>query len=74
MTHNYGPRYYTPPEINFKGHWADGFEWTVRGSNSNVYAVKFTEKGFTCDCPGAAFRGKCKHTVVIAGGFLNETV
>jgi hypothetical protein len=24
-----------------------------------------TEKGFTCDCPGFSFHGKCKHITIV---------
>lgn len=68
----YGPRYFKPEEIEFKGHWADGFEYSVPGSKDNVYEIKFTQKGLTCDCSGFTFRGKCKHTLAIAEKFYKE--
>jgi|TARA_R110000851_G_scaffold69633_1_gene155935 uncharacterized Zn finger protein len=67
-----GPRYFKPDEITFADHWAIDTEWEVAGSKDNVYTVKFTPKGFTCDCTGMSFRGKCKHTVSISNGFTQH--
>tara|TARA_R110000868_G_C10486718_1_gene729816 strand:+ start:157 stop:375 length:219 start_codon:yes stop_codon:yes gene_type:complete len=66
MAKKYGPRYLAPEEITFKNHWALDTEYTVAGSRDNVYTVKFTNKGFTCDCVGMTMHGKCKHTANIA--------
>ena len=72
MTRDYGPRFYRPDEIEFKNHWAAGFDYVVPGSKDNIYTVKFTEKGITCDCIGMSMRGKCKHTAAVADRFCNE--
>jgi len=69
MARNFGPRFYVPQDIEFKGHWAAGFKWNVNGSKDNVYIVEFTEKGITCDCIGMQMHGKCKHTRAIAENF-----
>ena len=50
--------YHKSDEINTKGHWAIGFEWTVAGSKNNMYNIELSDRGFYCDCP--AFK-KCKH-------------
>ena len=31
-------------------------------SKDNVYDVTLHDRGFTCDCPGFSFRGRCKHS------------
>lgn len=33
----------------------------VKGSNGNIYTVKFKENRLKCDCPAGKFRGLCKH-------------
>jgi len=33
----------------------------VAGSKGNKYTVTRSSKGWTCTCPGAKFRGTCKH-------------
>ena len=57
-------RVYPSDEINTKGHWAVGFEWSVKGKD---YIIAMKDKGFTCTCP--AFK-KCKHIVAVEEGFL----
>lgn len=66
----YGPRYFDPDFMVCKNHWAEGTEWTVQGSKDNVYTVKLTPRGFTCDCVGMTMHGKCKHTRTIAEKFV----
>jgi uncharacterized Zn finger protein len=63
-------KFYAPNDINFKNHWATATEWVVAGSNNNTYTVTFTARGFSCDCSGMTFRGKCKHVVQIANNFM----
>lgn len=72
MAKVFGPRYLVPAEIGFKGHWASGTEYTVAGSRDNIYTVKITDKGFTCDCIGMTMHGKCKHTATIAEKWLTS--
>jgi hypothetical protein len=62
----YGPRIFPSDLINTKGHWAVDTEWYVSGSKGNIYTIKMTDKGFTCDCP--AFK-KCKHIKLIEEKF-----
>lgn len=35
--------------------------WKIAGSKGNEYTVELTATGYTCSCPGARFRGHCKH-------------
>jgi hypothetical protein len=46
-----------------KGHWMVGLVWPVEGSKGKQYNVELHDKGFTCDCTGFSFHGKCKHSV-----------
>lgn len=63
----YGPRYFKPDDVfDFKTHWAVGLEYPIEGSKGNTYTVEITPKGFTCDCTGMTFHGKCKHTQSVA--------
>ena len=32
---------------------------------TDTYDVVCEERGFTCDCPGFTFRGKCKHSQTV---------
>tara|TARA_X000001036_G_scaffold283232_1_gene263041 strand:- start:602 stop:823 length:222 start_codon:yes stop_codon:yes gene_type:complete len=54
--------YLKPTEFNPKGHWMVDIVWPVKGSKDNVYDVTLHDRGFTCDCPGFSFRGRCKHS------------
>lgn len=72
MADRYGVRYFKPDEMNFKDHWANDTKWTVNGSHDNIYTVTMTAKGFTCNCTGMSFRGKCKHVQNVADAFINN--
>ena len=63
----FATKYFKPTDLfDFKDHWAVGLEYPIKGSKDNTYIVAITDKGFTCDCPGFTFRGKCKHTEAVA--------
>lgn len=49
------------PGINFKTNLHEGMEWPITGSRGTIYTVKMTARGFTCDCDGFQFYGRCKH-------------
>ena len=56
-------RYLKPTQFKPKGSMFEGLVWTVSGSKPGTsYAVELHEKGFTCECSGFTFRGKCKHS------------
>ena len=55
-------RYYKPKEIITKKHFLIGTVWPIEGSKNNTYSIEMHEKGFTCDCLGFTYNGKCKHT------------
>ena len=41
----------------------EGLIWKKPNSKgTDTYDVECTEQGFTCECPGFTFRGKCKHS------------
>lgn len=55
-------RIQTFDDINFKGHHLVDFVWNVISSRTGeVYKIKMTEYGFSCNCTAGAMRGKCKH-------------
>jgi len=54
--------YLKPTVFNPKNHPWTGITWPIEGSKGNTYDVTLHDKGFTCDCPGFSFRGKCKHS------------
>ena len=58
-------RYYKPSEIVTKKHFLIGTAWPIEGSKGNTYTVTMHDKGFTCECHGFTYRGKCKHTTGI---------
>lgn len=60
---------YAPSDWVFKGNYFAGTTWNVNGSSNNIYSVELTEQGFTCDCTGFVFHGKCKHTKQVADRF-----
>ena len=55
-------RYYKPKEIITKKHFLVGTVWPIEGSKNNTYSIEMHEKGFTCNCLGFTYNGKCKHT------------
>ena len=55
-------RYYKPKEIITKKHFLVGTVWPIEGSKNNTYSIEMHDKGFTCDCLGFTYNGKCKHT------------
>ena len=66
----YKERYYAAEGWNFKNNFLIGTEWTVDGSKAgSSYTVTLTSKGFKCECQGFTFKGKCKHTVMVAERF-----
>lgn len=40
--------------------------WEVQGSGGNRYVIERVAGQLTCTCNGFTFRGKCKHTQVVA--------
>lgn len=38
-----------------------GETWTVTGSRGDSYTVSLLDGHWSCTCPGATFRGSCKH-------------
>jgi len=38
-----------------------GKTWEVTGSKGNSYTVSLSEGRWSCTCPGATFRGACRH-------------
>jgi hypothetical protein len=66
----YAKRYLKPEDWNFKGHFLVGTEWSVAGSKKDsFYTVALTESGFTCDCYGFQFYGRCKHSTEVVERF-----
>jgi len=65
----YQQRYFKPEGWNFKTNFLAGTEWTVMGSRNTVYTVALTDQGFTCECQGFQYHGKCKHSRAVAEKF-----
>ena len=65
-------KYYKSKEINTKNHFLIDSTWPVKGSKGNEYDVRMHEKGFTCDCLGFTYNGKCKHTKEVIFLLTNE--
>ena len=62
--------YFAADGWNFKDNFLLGTEWTVDGSKAgSTYTVALTPRGFTCDCTGFTFHGKCKHSKQIVERF-----
>ena len=58
-------RYYKPKEITTKKHFLVNTIWPIEGSNGNEYSVEMHDKGFTCNCLGFTYNGKCKRTIQV---------
>ena len=65
-------RYYKPSEIVTKKHFLVGTVWPIEGSKNNTYSIEMHEKGFTCDCLGFTYNGKCKHTSHVISLLIDE--
>jgi hypothetical protein len=54
---------YMQPDFEFDRDLFEGLVWPVANSKGTLnYAITLEHQGFTCDCAGFMFRGKCKHT------------
>lgn len=67
----YSTKYFKPKLFDYKTHWAIGLEYPIQGSNGNTYTVTITDNGFTCDCIGMTYHGKCKHTQGVAQRWID---
>ena len=65
-------RYYKSKNIETQNHFLVDSTWPVKGSKGNKYDVKMHDKGFTCDCLGFTYNGKCKHIKSIIFLLTNE--
>ena len=65
-------RYYKPKEIITKKHFLVGTVWPIEGSKNNTYSIEMHDKGFTCDCLGFTYNGKCKHTSHVTSLLIHE--
>jgi hypothetical protein len=66
----YAKRYLKPADWNLKNNPLVGTEWSVAGSKKDTfYTVVLTNQGFTCDCYGFQFYGKCKHSTQVVERF-----
>ena len=70
MAKKFAKHYLKPADWTFKGNLLVGTEWSVAGSKKDsFYTVALTEQGFTCDCTGFTFYGKCKHSLSVIEKF-----
>ena len=54
---------YFKPTFDYDKSIFEGLVWKEPNSKgTGTYDITLEPKGFTCDCPGFSFRGKCKHT------------
>jgi len=54
---------YFKPTFEYDKSLFEGLVWPVTNSKgTGTYDITLEPKGFTCDCPGFSFRGKCKHS------------
>ena len=55
--------YLKPTDFTPSGSLFEGLIWHLPNSKgTDTYAVECTDRGFTCECPGFSFRGRCKHS------------
>ena len=54
---------YFKPTFDYDKSLFEGLIWQEPNSKgTGTYDITLEPKGFTCDCPGFSFRGKCKHS------------
>ena len=54
---------YFKPTFEYDKSLFEGLVCPVTNSKgTGTYDITLEPKGFTCDCPGFSFRGKCKHS------------
>ena len=54
------------PSFAYSKSIFEGLTWQLPNSKgTGTYDITLEPKGFTCDCPGFMFRGKCKHSTAI---------
>jgi len=57
---------YMKPSFKYDKSIFEGLIWKEPNSKgTDTYDVTLEQKGFTCDCPGFTFRGRCKHTQIV---------
>jgi hypothetical protein len=70
----YTKHYLKPAGWNFKNNFLVGTEWSVAGSKKDsFYTVVLTDQGFSCECTGFQFHGKCKHSTQVIERFDDES-
>ena len=66
-------RYYKPKEIVTKKHFLVNTIWPVAGSKKgDEYNITMHDKGFTCECLGFTYNGKCRHTRQVVSMLSHE--
>ena len=54
------------PTFEYDRSLFEGLTWKEPNSKgTDTYDITLESKGFTCDCPGFSFRGRCKHTLMV---------
>jgi len=57
---------YMKPSFKCDMSFFEGLTWKEPNSKgTDTYDITLEAKGFTCDCPGFTFRGRCKHTKIV---------
>jgi len=66
MARKFPQRYLKPTSFKPKGSIFEGLTWKMPNSKgTDTYDVTCEQRGFTCDCPGFTFRGRCKHSQTV---------
>ena len=57
---------YMKPTFKYDMNIFEGLIWKEPNSKgTDTYDITLESKGFTCDCPGFTFRGRCKNTLIV---------
>jgi hypothetical protein len=61
------------PGIATKNHVFVGIEWPfISSRDGSEYRVTMEDKGFTCECAGFTYHGKCRHIHSVGERLLDE--